>query len=110
MDVAELDDAAGVDLTSCQPDGFVVVADERLQVVAGVLKFREVLEHRLEILRRSKKTDRNIVRQVIDAVDEGNLAVVALHCHIFPVHDEEAAEAFGIAVAERDLVVVRKSI
>lgn len=110
MDVAELDDAARVDLTSCETDGFVVIADERLQVVAGVLEFREVLEHRREILRGGEQADRNIMRQVVDAVDEGNLSIVAFHGNELPVHDEEAAESLGVAVAECDRVVVRESI
>jgi hypothetical protein len=50
------------------------------------------------------------VCQVVDAVDEGNLSIVAFHCDELPIHDEEAAEAFGITVGERDLIVVRKSI
>ncbi len=108
--VTELNDDAGVDLFRSQTDGFVVVADERLQVVAGIFELREELEHRLEILGWGEQADRDIVRQVIDAVDEGNLPVVSLHCHIFPVHDEEAAEALGVAVGERDLVVVGQCI
>lgn len=46
--------------------------------------------------------------QVIDAVDERNLSIVAFDSHILSIDHQKPAEAFGIAVAERDLVVVRK--
>ena len=110
MDVAELDDDAGVDLRGRETDGFVVIADERLQIVAGVLEFREELEHCLEIFRWSEHADGNVVRQVIDAVDERNLPIVAFHSNELSIDNKEATETFGIAVGERDLVIVRESI
>ncbi len=110
MDMAELDDDTRIDSNCCHANGFVVVADQCLQVIAGVLQLREVLEHRLIVLGRGKQADRNIVRQVIDAVDERNLSIIAFHCHELPVDNQEAAETFGIAVGEGDLVVVWKGI
>lgn len=110
VDMTELDDDTGVHLFRGETNGLVVVADECLKVVARVLELREVLEHRLEVLRWCKQADGNVVGQVVDAVDEGNLPVVAFDCHILSIDHQKPAEAFGIAVAERDLVVVRESI
>ena len=110
MDMAELDDNSGVHRSRRQADGFVIVADKSLQVIAGVFEFGEELHECLVILRGCEHANRNVVSDVINAVDEGNLAVVAFDRYELSVHDQKAAEAFGIAVAERDLVVVRKSI
>ena len=48
--------------------------------------------------------------QVIDAVDEGNLLLISFYRHKLPIHNQEAAETLGIAVGERDLVVVWEGI
>ena len=108
VDVAELDDDTGVDRSCCQADGFIVVADNAQEFVARILEFREELEQRLVVLRGCKQTNGNIVREIVDAVDERNLLVVALHCHVLPVHDEKAAEALRVAVLECHIVVVRE--
>lgn len=50
------------------------------------------------------------MREVIDAVDEGNLPIVSFHRHKLSIHDEEATEAFGVAVGKGDLIFVRKII
>lgn len=50
------------------------------------------------------------MREVIDAVDEGNLSLVALHRDELPIDHQEAAEPLGIAVAECDIVVVRQGM
>lgn len=50
------------------------------------------------------------MREVIDAVDERNLSIVAFHRHKLSIHDEEAAKSFWIAVRERDFIVVWKRI
>jgi len=110
MDMAELDDCVGVDLFRCHADGFVVVADKSLQVVAGVLQFGEELYEGLIILAWSEHANGNVMRQVIDAVDEGNLPIVAFDRHVLSIHHEEAAEALRIAIAKRDLVVVREML
>ena len=110
MHMAELDDAAWVHIFGCHADGFVVIANEGQQFITGVLDLREELDECLVVLAESEHANRNVVREVIDAVDERNLAIVALHRHKLSIHDEEAAETFWIAVGECDLVVVRKSI
>ena len=63
-----------------------------------------------EVLGRRQEPDGNVVGQVIDAVDEGNLAVIAFHCNKLSIHNKEAAESLGIAVGEGDLVVVWKML
>lgn len=108
MHVAELNDATGVDRSRRHADGFVVVTDKTEKLVAGVLELREVLEARLVVLRGGEETDRNVMRQVVDTVDERNLPVVAFDCHVLAIHHEEAAEALGIAVLESDVIVVRE--
>lgn len=110
MNMAELGDDTGIYLLRRHADGCIVVADERLQIVACVFELREVPEHCLEVFRRCKDANGNVMREVVDAVDERNLLIVTFHLHIFPVHDEEAAEAFGIAVREGDLIVMGKHI
>lgn len=110
VDMTELDDDTWVHLFRGETDGFVVVADECLQLIAGVLELREVLQHHLEVLRWGKQAHGNVVGQVIDAVDERNLLLVAFDCDVFSIDHQKPAEAFWIAVAERDLVVVRESI
>lgn len=50
VDMTELDDDTGVRLFRGETNGFVVVADACLQLIAGVLELREVLEHHLEVL------------------------------------------------------------
>ena len=106
VDVAELDDDIGVDGFGRHADGFVVVADERLKCVSGVLELREILEHRLVVLGGGQQADGNVVGEVVDAVNERNLVVIAFHGDELPIDDEEATETFGIAVTERDIVVV----
>ncbi len=108
--MAKLNDYTGVDSSRSHADGFIVIANECQKFVAGVLELGEELQQCLVVLAGSQHADGNIVRQVINAVDERNLLVVALHCDEFAIDDKEAAEAFGIAVGKRDLVVMRKSI
>lgn len=48
------------------------------------------------------------MRQVVDAVDERNLLLVAFDSHVLAIDDEEAAETFRIAVRKGDIVVVRE--
>lgn len=104
--MTELDDATWVHISGRHADGFVVIADECLQVVAGVLQFREELHESLVVLAESEHANRNIMREVIDTIDEGDLPIVTLYRHELSVHDEEAAETFRVAVRESDLVVV----
>ena len=49
------------------------------------------------------------MRQVINAVDEGNLLLIPFDRDELPVNDQKAAEPLGIAVGKRYLVVVRQS-
>lgn len=107
MHMTELDDDGGVDMLRRHANGFVVITNQCQKFVTGVLEFREKLHESLEVLGGSKQTDRNVMREVIDAVDERNLPVVTFHRHELPIHDEKAAETFGIAVTEGDIVVVR---
>ncbi len=108
--MADLDDAAGVDRSCGHADGLIVIADDAQQFVASVLELGKELLHHLEVLGWSQEADGNVVCCVINAVDEGNFLLVALHRHILPIDHEEAAEAFGIAVGEGDLVVMRQGI
>ena len=108
--MAELDYNPGVDCFRRHTDGFIVVADESKELIAGVLQFREELEQCLVVLAGSQHADRNVVREVINAVDEWNLAVVPFHRNEFPVYNEEATESLGIAVGQSDVIVVRKRI
>lgn len=110
MHMTELDDATGVHISSRHADGFIVIADESKQFISGVLELREELHECLVVLRECEHANRNIVREVIDAVDERDLAIVSFHRHKLSIHDEEAAETFWIAVGEGDLIVVRKRI
>ena len=110
MDVAELDDDSRVHLSCCHADGFIVITDDGKQFVACVLELHEELLHRQKVLGWSEHAYRDVVRQVINPEDEGNLPVVALHGHVLPIDDKEAAESLGIAVRERDVVVMRQSI
>lgn len=110
MHVAELDDDMGVDDSRRHADGFIVVADHGQQFVTGVLELCEKLQQRLVILRGCQHADGNIVRQVIDAVNERNLLLKAFHGYKLPIHDEKAAESLGIAIGKGDLVVVRQSV
>lgn len=108
--MTELDDATGVHISRCHADGFVVIADESEKLITGVLQFCEKLHECLVILAQSQHANRNVMREVVDAVDEGNLPIITFHRHELSVHDEEATEAFGITVRECDLIVVRKRI
>lgn len=110
MHMAELDDATWVHIFGCHADGFIVIADENLKLIAGVLELREELHECLIVLAESEHANRNVVRQVIDAVDERNLPIVAFHSYKLSIDDEKAAEAFGVAVRECDLIVVRKML
>lgn len=108
--MAELDDDTGVDVTRCHANGFVVIADDAQQFVASVLELHEELHHGEKVLRRCEEADRNVMREVIDAVDERDLLLVAFYRHILPIDHQEATETFGVAVGEGDLVVVRQRI
>lgn len=50
------------------------------------------------------------MRDVIHAVDEGDLLIVAFHSDILSIHDERASEAFPVAVPGGDIVIMRQSI
>ena len=108
VDVAELDDAARVHVPSSHADRFVVIADHSEEVVTGILELGEVLHPCLVILARSEEADRDVVGQVVHAVEQRKLLRVSLYFHVLPVDDEETTEALGIAVGERDIVVVRE--
>lgn len=110
MHMAELDDTTGVHISGCHANGFIVIADENQQFVAGVLELGEKLDQGLVILRRCEHANRNVMREVIDAIEERNFPIVTLHGHELPVDDQEAAEAFGITVRECDFIVVRQMI
>lgn len=110
MHVAELNNAVRVDISGRHADGFVVIADENIKLISGVLQLREELHESLVILAECEDANRNVVREIIDAVDEGNLTIITLHRYKLSVHDEEAAEALGVAVGECDVVVVRKML
>lgn len=110
MHMAKLHNNAGVDSFCRHADGFIVIADEGEQFIAGVLELYEKLEEGLIILTGCQHADWNVMRQVIDAVDEGDFSVIAFHCDKLSIDDEEAAESLGVAVAEGDLIVVRQGI
>lgn len=109
MHVAKLDDDTGVDSSCRHADGFIVIADESKQFVAGILELYEKLQQRLVVLTWSQHADRNVMREVIDTVEERNFLLISFHGDELPINNEEAAESLGIAVAERHLVVVRQS-
>ena len=46
------------------------------------------------------------MRDVIHAVDEGNLLRIAFHGHVLPIHDQRATEALPVAVPRSDIVVM----
>ena len=108
MDVADLGDTAGKDVQGCHADGIVLIAGDAAKHISGVLELREELEHGLEVLTEREKTDGNIMRFVVNAVDQGDLLRVTLHRHVLPVDHQRTSEALGIAVPFGDLVVVRE--
>ena len=108
--VADLDDTAWEDILCRHAYGIVLVTGDTTQRVVHVFELREELHHGLEVLRGSEQADGNIVGDVIHAVDERNLLVVAFHGHILPIDDQRAAEALPIAVPGSDVVVVWQSL
>lgn len=110
MHMTELDHDIGVDGSCRHANGFVVITDEGLEFVAGVLELCEELQQCLVILAGCQHADRNVMREIINAVDERDFLIVAFHCDKLSIDHKEAAEAFRIAVGERDLIVVWKSV
>lgn len=107
--MAKLDDHLRIYCSGCHTDRFIVVADQCKKFIAGVFQLREELEQCLVVLRGSQHTDRNVMREVIDAVDERNLPIISFYGHEFAINDEEAAEPLGITVRKSHLVVVWQS-
>ena len=108
--MAQLNDALWVHIFCCHADGFIVITDEGEQFIARVFEFHEELHECMVVLRECEHADRNIVCKVINAVEEGNLPIETFHRHKFSIHNKETTETFGIAVRERNLVVVRKML
>ena len=110
MDMAELDEDIGEDVPGCHANGFMVIAGDRDERVIYVLQLREVLHPGFKTLRGRKEADGDVMGSVIDAVEEGNLLLVAPHSDVLPVHDDLSSETFPVAVVSRDIIVVRQCI
>ena len=108
MDVTELDDDVREDVSGCHSDGLVIVAGEGNKRVIRIFELLEVLHPSLKALGGCKEADWDVMRPVVDAVEERNLLLVTLHCNVLAVHNEGASEAFPIAVPGGDVVVVRE--
>lgn len=106
--MAYLGDTTGVDILRSHANSIVLVTGDAAEWIVRVLEFREELHHCLEILRGSEQADGNVMRDVIHAVDEGNLLVVAFHRHILSIDNQRATESLPVAVPGRDVIVVRK--
>ena len=106
VDVTELDDDVRKDVSGCHSDGFVIVAGDGDQRVIRILEFLEVLHPGLKALGGSEEADRDVVGQVINAVEERNLPFVALHRNVLSVHNERSSESLAIAVPGSDVVVM----
>ena len=110
VDVADLHDAPWEDVLCGHADGIVLIAGHGTQRVIHVLELREELHHRLEVLRWSEETGRDVMRDVIHPVDERNLLLVAFHRDVFPIDDQGTSEALPVAVPGGDVVVARQSL
>lgn len=108
--VADLGDAAWEDVLRSHADGIILIAGNAPQRVVHVLELREELDHCLKVLGGGKKADGNVVRDVIHAVDEGNLLLVAFDGDVFPIHNQRASEALPVAVPGGDIVVMRQCL
>lgn len=108
--MAQLNDDTGIDSARCHSDGFIIITDERKKFISGILEFCEELQKRLVVLTGSEHTDRNVMSEVINAVDERDFFVIAFHRHKLSIHHKKATETLGIAVGESDLIVVWESI
>lgn len=106
MHMTQLDDDAREDVSGCHPDGFVIVTGDGDERVVRILELLEVLHPGLKALGGSEEADRDIVRQVVDAVEERNLLLVALHGYVLAVHNEGAPESLPVAVPGGDVIVV----
>ena len=108
--MAELDQNIWEDVLCGHPDRRVIITGDRHERVVHVLKLREVLYPCFEAFGGREEADGDIVGSVIDAVEEGNLLLVAPHSDVLPVHDDLTSEAFSIAVIMRNAVVMRKLV
>ena len=106
MNMADLHDAAGEHVLRSHTDGIIFIAGDRAERVTHILELCEELHHCLEILRGSEQADRNVMREVIHAVDERDLLIVAFHRHVLSIDHKRSTETLGIAVPLGDFIIV----
>ena len=108
MHMTELNDARRIGMKSCHANRFIIITDEREQFITSILEFDEELYESLVILAWSKHTNRNIVCEIINAVNERNLAVITFHRYELSINNKKPAESLRVAISECYLVIMRK--
>lgn len=78
----------------------MVIGNNHMERIAHPAEHaEEFFIRRLVFAGRKQATD-DVVREVVNAVDEGDLFGVPAHLHIFCVHDADAAEARAVVGSE----------
>ena len=104
--MADLHDAAGEDVLRCLPCRVILITGHASEGISRVLELREELDHGLEVLGWTQEANGDVMGDVIHAVDERDLLVVALHRHVLPIDNQRASETFPVAVPSGDIIVV----
>lgn len=93
MVVAQLNDAVRVYLPGCLVDVLVVITHDGRKRVQEEFQRLEEGEAGLVVFRNREDIRGNIMRQVINAIENRNLSLVPLHCHVFAISEEDSAES-----------------
>ena len=84
--MAELYQTFGEYVSRCHLDRFVVITHH------CVLWLRKELLHGKIIFAQYQNVNRDIVRGVVDAVDERSLLIITLHLHVLAVYNQYSLE------------------
>lgn len=88
--LAELERNAWIKLFKGSWQGLPIIGENDLDGVVQGLQETEECEEGICVFGRDKDPEKNIVRFVINAVDERDFLRISFYLHVLPVHDENA--------------------
>lgn len=102
--VAQLDDTSRIYVVCCLVDVLVVITDHRSQRIQQELERLKEGKTRCVVFRNREDIRGNIMGQVVNAVENRDLAIIAFDLDVLAIHEEYPAEAR--TVLPRDVCTV----